>query len=113
MPAYPRFLGTIIAATAMPAITSPRSQRRSYVRAQPRIGAKRLNPVAELAGASTAIGGSVPPPRPVLHARLTAWRGRLAPMPTVDQRPTDDRSPLVESALVAAIVAAKAATVAF
>ena len=34
-------------------------------------------------------------------------------MPTVDPRPTDDRSPLVESALVVAIVAAKAATVAF
>jgi hypothetical protein len=34
-------------------------------------------------------------------------------MPTVDQRPSDHRSPLVESALVVAIAAAKAATVAF
>ena len=38
MPAYPRFFGTIKAATVTPAIKSPRNQLRSYERSWPNMG---------------------------------------------------------------------------
>ena len=48
----------------MPAIRSPRSHRRSYVRDQSRIGTSRVNRGAEVVSGSSPIGGSLPPQRP-------------------------------------------------
>ena len=63
MPAYPRSLGTIIAATAMPAMRSPRSHRRSYVRDQARIGRRRAETASQLgvSGSSDHPGESTSP----------------------------------------------------
>ena len=49
MPAYPRFFGTIKAATVTPAITSPRNQLRSYERIQLTMGTRR--PIRAASGA--------------------------------------------------------------
>src|SRR3954470_8824110 len=53
MPAYPRSFGTIIAVTARPASTSPRSIDRSYFGNQPMIGTKRLRPRVSLSATTS------------------------------------------------------------